>query len=75
MSLKVYFLHSHLDFFSENLGVVSDEQGEQFHQDIQAMEVCYQGFWNEERMGDYCWMSDRDDQSHSYKQNSYLKYS
>ena len=27
MSLKMQFLHSHLDFFSPNLGAVSDEQG------------------------------------------------
>ncbi|KAK4872941.1 hypothetical protein RN001_014970 [Aquatica leii] len=27
MSLKVHFLHSHLDFFPENLGAVSDEHG------------------------------------------------
>jgi DNA-binding ferritin-like protein len=32
MSLKVHFLHSHLDFFPENLGEVSDEQGERFQQ-------------------------------------------
>ena len=28
MSLKIHFLHSHLDFFPENLGAVSDEHGE-----------------------------------------------
>jgi len=27
MSLKMHFLHSHLDFFPENLGEVSDEHG------------------------------------------------
>ena len=32
MSLKIHFLHSHLDFFPENLGDVSDEHGERFHQ-------------------------------------------
>ena len=54
MSLKIHFLHSHLDFFPANLGAISDEQGERFHQDIQAMEACYQGFWNEEILADYC---------------------
>jgi len=34
MSLKVHFLHSHLDFFPENCGAVNDEHGERFHQDI-----------------------------------------
>jgi len=34
MSLKLHFLHSHIEFFSENLGAVSEEYGERFHQDI-----------------------------------------
>ena len=46
MSLKIHFLHSHLDFFPKNLDAVSEEQGKRFHQDIKAMEVRYQGFWN-----------------------------
>ena len=45
MSLKIHFLHSHLDFFPENLGDVSDEHGERFHQDISAIEQRYQGQW------------------------------
>jgi len=28
MSLKIHFLHSHLEFFPENFGAVSDEHGE-----------------------------------------------
>jgi len=36
MSLKIHFLHSHLDFFPSNLGDFSDEHGERFHQDISA---------------------------------------
>jgi hypothetical protein len=38
MSLKIHFLHSHLDFFPQNLSAVSDEHGEHFHQDIAVME-------------------------------------
>ena len=34
MSLKIHFLHLHLDFFPSNLEDVSDEHGEQFHQEI-----------------------------------------
>jgi len=34
MSLKLHFLCSHLDFLQENLGDVSEEHGERFHQDI-----------------------------------------
>ena len=43
MSLKMHFLHSHLDFFPSNLGEVSGEQGERFHQDISVIEGRYQG--------------------------------
>jgi hypothetical protein len=31
MSLKIHFLHAHLEVFPDNLGAVSDEQGERFH--------------------------------------------
>ncbi|UYV62698.1 hypothetical protein LAZ67_2001609 [Cordylochernes scorpioides] len=44
MSLKIYFLHSHLDFFPDNHGAVSDEHGERFHQAISSMEKRYQEF-------------------------------
>jgi hypothetical protein len=43
MSTKLHFLHAHLDYFPENLGDVSDEHGERFHQDILIMEKRYQG--------------------------------
>ena len=39
---EIHFLESHIDFFPENLGEVSDEHGEIFHQDIWAMEKRYQ---------------------------------
>ena len=42
MSIKVHFLHSHLDRFPENLGDFSEEQGERFHQDTKVMEERYQ---------------------------------
>ncbi|GBN38372.1 hypothetical protein AVEN_213581-1 [Araneus ventricosus] len=42
MSLKVHFLHSHIDCFSENLGAYSEEQGERFYQDIRDIERRYQ---------------------------------
>ena len=37
MSVKVHFLQGHLDYFPENLGDYSEEQGEGFHQDIKDM--------------------------------------
>ncbi|UYV81545.1 hypothetical protein LAZ67_20001494 [Cordylochernes scorpioides] len=60
MSLKIQFLHSHLDFFPDNLGAVSDEHGERFHQDISSMEKRYQGKWSPAMLADYCWTLKRD---------------
>jgi hypothetical protein len=45
MSVKFHYLHSHLDRFPENLGDLSEEQSERFHQDIKTIEVRYQGRW------------------------------
>ncbi|GFV84761.1 HTH_Tnp_Tc3_2 domain-containing protein [Trichonephila clavipes] len=76
MSVKVHFLHSHLDYFPENLGAVSEEQGERFHQDIKEMERRYQGRWNVNMMADYCWMLKRENsQEHSRKKFSRLAVS
>lgn len=71
MSLKVHFLHSHLDYFPENLGDVSEEQGERFHQDIKEMEKRYQGRWSVSMIADYCWSLQRDlpDAPHKRKCN------
>ena len=74
MSLKIHFLDSHLDFFPANLGAISNKQGERFHQDIQAMEARYQGFWNEEMLPDYCWMLYCYVPTHSHEQKSYSKH-
>lgn len=43
MNLKLHFQHSHVDYFSENLGAFSEGQRERFHQDIRDMERRYQG--------------------------------
>lgn len=55
MSIKLHFLHNHLDYFPANLGDLSEEQGERFHQDLRTMEQRYQGYWNAHMMADYCW--------------------
>ena len=52
MSLKIHFLHSHLDFFPEDCGTVSDKHGERFHQDISTMKKSYQGKWNPAMLAD-----------------------
>lgn len=70
MSLKIHFLHSHLDFFPENLGAVSDEHGERFHQEMKTIERRYQGFWDERMMGDYIWFLVRETDSKNYKKQS-----
>ena len=76
MSIKLHFLHSHLDFFRPNLGAVSEEHGERFHQDIQVMEKRYQGRWDEAMMGDYVWGLVRSDSSqHKRKSRSVLHFS
>jgi hypothetical protein len=43
MSVKLHYLHSNLQFIRPNLGDVSEEHGERFHQDIEAIEKIYQG--------------------------------
>lgn len=74
MSVKVHFLHSHLDYFPENLGDYSEEQGERFHQDIKDMEKRYQGRWNSSMMADYCWNLKRDlPTKHSFSRQSKRK--
>lgn len=55
MSIKMHYIFSHIDFFPPNLGAVSDEHGERFHQDIHKMEKRYQGRWDTAMMGDYVW--------------------
>ncbi|ESO10180.1 hypothetical protein HELRODRAFT_168052 [Helobdella robusta] len=53
MSLKIHFLHSHLDFFSL-YGAVSDKHRERSHQNISVMEKRYQGRLKEAMLADYC---------------------
>jgi hypothetical protein len=69
MSIKLHYLFSHLDFFPPNLGAVSEEHGERFHQDIKEMEKRYQGSWNESMMGDYIWSIQRES-THTYKRKT-----
>ena len=55
MSIKVHYPKSHLDSYPENLGSVSDEQGERFHHDIKVIKCRYQGRSDIHMMADYCW--------------------
>ena len=60
MSVKLQYLYSHLNRFPENLGAVSDEQGEWFHQELKTMEERYQGRWDKHMVADYCWSIKRE---------------
>jgi len=67
MTLKIHFLNSHLDFFPENCGAVSDEHWEHFHQDISSMEKRHQGKWNCAMLANNCWTLARDALAMEYK--------
>ena len=41
MSIKLHYLFTHIDYFPENLGDVSEEQGERLHQDIRTKKERY----------------------------------
>ena len=43
MSLKLHFLHSHLDFCTESKAAISDEHDEMSHQYISQIEKMYGG--------------------------------
>jgi len=60
VSEKIHFLYSHLDFFPENCGAVSDEHTECFDQHISSMEKRYQAKQNCAMFADYCWTLARD---------------
>jgi hypothetical protein len=70
MSLKVHFLDCHLDFFPENLGAISDEHGERFHQDISNMGKQYQSKRSLSMLADYCWTLERDVPQVTYSRKS-----
>lgn len=74
MSIKMHYLHSHLKFFPDNLGSVSDEMGERFHQDIADWERRYQGRWDPCMMGDYCWSLLRDSHDDEYVRQAGRKH-
>lgn len=43
MSLKIHFLHNHLDVFERQMPTESDEQGERFHQTCKPLEERFKG--------------------------------
>jgi hypothetical protein len=68
--LKYSFFEFAFGLFPENLGAVSEEQGERFHQDIKEMKRRYQGQWNLNMMDDHCWTLHREIPETSRKRKS-----
>ena len=50
-------------FLRDNLGNVSDEHGERFHQYISLIEKGFEGKWNTGKLADYCWNLTKDDEN------------
>lgn len=59
MTIKVRYLHSHLDEFPENLGEVSEDQGECSIKTRRERKR-YEGRWNALMIADDCWSLMRD---------------
>jgi len=71
MSIKMHFVFSRLEKFPENLGAISDEQGERFHQGSMTTEGRYQGRGAHHMLSDYCWSIKRDCSRDLYKRKSH----
>ena len=56
MSLKIHRFYSYLDYFDNNMGDVSDEHGERFHQELVSFEKRYQNQVTCNMLADYIWM-------------------
>lgn len=64
MNLKLHFLDSHIDYFPDNLGDLSEEHGERMHQDLKDVEKRWQGVCEVNMLADYCWGLKRDTKLH-----------
>lgn len=42
-------MSSHVEYFTENPRLCSEQQGENAHEDVKVVEKRYQGFWNENK--------------------------
>lgn len=75
MSLKIHFLHFHLDYFSKQLSTESDEQGERYHQVALPFEMRYRGKRAPNAvLAEICWWSkalfeEREDRDESEEQS------
>ena len=69
MSVKM-----HLDYFPDNCGDYSEEQGERSHQDLRQMEERYQGYRDVNMLADYCWCLKRNLPSSTHKRKSLKRH-
>lgn len=74
MSIKIHFLKSHLNFFPNNLGQFSDEQGEKFHQELSQIEKRFEGKNRIRMLANYCWSLKRETDDSSYKRKRFSKH-
>lgn len=59
MTLKLHFMHHHLDEFLQQLPSESDEQGERFHQVTMPMEKRYKGKKLDALLAEVCWWCEK----------------
>ena len=71
MSQKIYFLHSHLDFFQLILAQSALSKVNDFTRTFKQWRHPTKAF---AMLAYYCWMLYRDVPTHSHKQKLYLKY-
>lgn len=69
MSLKIHFMHHHLDYFGNQLASESDEHGERFHQTAMPMEIRYRGKKLNALLADICWWSHKINDGHDDDEN------
>lgn len=50
-------VHSHLTFFPENMGAVSEVHGESFHEEVVTFEKRFQARWEPSMLADYYWIT------------------
>ena len=55
LSLKIYFLYSHLHSLKANLGAVSNKDDECYRHELASIKKRYQGKWITSKLADYSW--------------------
>lgn len=73
MTLKLHFLHFHLDELLQQLPQELDEHGERFHQITKPMETRYKGKKLDALLAEVCWWSSKISQfEDEYNEDPYL---